>query len=90
VLASLTMTACGGTPSPTGRAAATGASTAVAAPAADGRVFEDVYALQKAYVRAGGQCDKGQYWGYVAFASGTIECDHDTMIDVFDDTAAIE
>lgn len=45
----------------------------------------DVYALQKAYIAAGGNCKDGKYWGSVAYAEGTIECDHDTMIDVFED-----
>lgn len=84
VLAGLTLTACGGNTSSASSAAAT-----PSAPAADGGTYADVNALQKAYISAGGNCAGGKYWGYVAFANGTIECDSDTMIDVFDDTAAI-
>lgn len=83
VLAGLTITACGVTPS------ASPAPSTQPAPPEDGGTYASVYDLQKAYIKAGGECEDGKYWGFVSFANGTIECDHDTMIDVFDDTDAI-
>lgn len=78
VLAGLTLTACGGPSVPT-------AAVTPTPPPKDGGTYVDVFALQKAYVDAGGNCKDGKDWGAVAYAEGTVECDDDTMIDVFKD-----
>lgn len=99
LLASLTLTACGGASSsaeptktvktltpkttPTPTTTPTPASTRKLQ--ADGGFYVDVYDLQHEVVAAGGtRCKDFKYWGAVAFADGSISCDGGMiMLNVF-------
>lgn len=77
----------------TDRGAQTQSATAAAAPASpettrayreNGGYFINVQDLQQAYIEAGGECQNGVLIEETSFSAGTIECDGDTKLDVFD------
>jgi hypothetical protein len=100
LLAGLILTACGASqaaPEPTKTFKNLGVTTASPTPKAtpsptstrtyqaNGGFYVDVYDLQHEVVAAGlDKCKDYKYWGYVAYADGTISCQNQSvMLNVF-------